>query len=78
MFIKDDELPKFQHQMVKHKDTNSVTITASVTLFTQMSIDENALQLLTYEQTKQLYSELDNRLTKELLQFVNDLTKNKR
>lgn len=78
MFIKDDALPKFQHQMVRHEDTNSVSITASVTLFTQMEIDENALSLLTYEQTKQLYSELDKRLTKEVLQFVNDLTKNKR
>nr|DAO96829.1 MAG TPA: hypothetical protein [Caudoviricetes sp.] len=78
MFIKDDALPKFQHQMTRNKDSNSVRITASVTLFTQMEIDENALSLLTYEQTKQLYSELDKRLTKEVLQFVNDLTKNKR
>lgn len=78
MFINDDSLPKFQHQMTRNKDSNSVRITASVTLFTQMEIDENALGLLTYEQTKQLYSELDKRLTKEVLQFVNDLTKNKR
>lgn len=78
MFIKDDELPKFQHQMVRHKDTNSVSITASITLFTQMGIDENALELLSYEQTKQLYSKLDERLTKELIQFVKDLTTNKR
>lgn len=78
MFIESDSLPQFQHQMTRHKNTNSVQITASVTLFTQMEIDENALNLLTYEQTKQLYSELDKRLTKELLQFVNDLTKNKR
>lgn len=78
MFINDDSLPKFQHQMTRNKDSNSVRITASVTLFTQMEIDENALSLLTYEQTKRLYSELDKRLTKEVLQFVNDLTKNKR
>lgn len=78
MFIKDDELPKFQHQMVRHKDTNSVSITASITLFTQMGIDENALELLSYEQTKQLYSKLDERLTRELIQLVNDLTTNKR
>ena len=78
MFIKDDELPKFQHQMVRHKDTNSVSITASITLFTTMGIDENALELLSYEQTKQLYSKLDERLTRELIQLVNDLTTNKR
>lgn len=78
MFIKDDELPKFQHQMVRHKDTNSVSITASITLFTQMGIDENALELLSYEQTKQLYSKLDERLTRELIQLVNDLTTNER
>ena len=78
MFIKDDALPKFQHQMVRHEDTNSVSITASVTLFTQMVVDQNALELLTYEQTKRLYSKLDERLTKELIQFVEDLTTNER
>ena len=78
MFLKDDELPRFQHQMIRHKDTNSVSITASVTLFTTMDVDENALELLTYEQTKQLYSKLDERLTRELIQLVNDLTTNKR
>lgn len=78
MFLKDDELPKFQHQTIRHEDTNSVSITASITLFTTMGIDENALELLTYEQTKQLYSKLDERLTKELIRFVNDLTTNKR
>lgn len=78
MFIKDDALPRFQHQMIRHEDTNSVSITASITLFTTMGIDENALELLTYEQTKQLYSKLDERLTKELIQFVNDLTTNTR